>query len=102
MAPWWGGGYGYPRWPPTPVVDPAPWPHPIVDPAVFGGGVLQQRPTLGRVGPIGDPPPPDVSRFTISQLESTLHTINAEKARLTSMEAMVNQQIERLKKQGQG
>ncbi len=55
---------------------------------------------FGRIGHIGDPPPLDVSRLSISQLESSLHTINAEKARLNSMETMIKQQLETLKKQG--
>jgi len=55
---------------------------------------------LGRLRPVGgDPPPPDLSRLTIQQLEATIHTISAEKARLDAMEAMVNKQIETLKKQ---
>jgi hypothetical protein len=105
MAPWWGGGWGgwHPRWPPGTVVDPGPFPNPVVDPAPGGGGVFT-RPTggttFGRIGQIGDPPPPDVSRFTVAQLESSLHTINAEKARLSSMETMITQQLEKLKKQG--
>ncbi len=123
-APFPTGGYGgwgyYPRWPwpnpvvdpgpwahphwPHPVVDPGPWPHPIVDPAVFAQG-LQSRAAaataFGRIGHVGgDPPPPDVSRFSVQQLESSLHSINAEKARLTSMETMITQQLEKLKKQG--
>jgi hypothetical protein len=98
--PWWGGGWGRPRWPtpivdpgpfPTPVVDPAPWPNPIADPAVFARSAA----TLGRIGPLGgDPPPPDLSRFTAVQLETMLHSINAEKARLDAMEAMVKKQLE--------
>jgi hypothetical protein len=55
---------------------------------------------LGRLRPVGgDPPPPDLSRLSIQQLEATIHTISAEKARLDAMEAMVNKQIETLKKQ---
>ena len=113
-APWPGGGGGWhPRWPwpwpwPHPVSDPVPWPHPISDPAPgggFGGGVFTQGRagfgTIGgRIGPIGDPAPIDISRFTISQLESSLHSISAEKARLTAMETMLKQQMETLKKQG--
>lgn len=101
--PWWGGGWGRPRWPtpivdpgpfPTPVVDPAPWPNPIADPATFARSAA----TFGRIGPLGgDPPPPDISRFTAVQLETMLHSINAEKARLESMEAMVKKQLESLK-----
>jgi hypothetical protein len=98
------------RWP-HPIVDPAafasgpwghPWPTPIVDPAVFAGGAQSQAAaatTLARIGQVGDPPPVDVSRFTIPQLEATLHSINAEKARLASMETMVTQQLDKLKKQ---
>lgn len=117
-APWGGGGggWGYPRWPhpitdpgpwwprPHPVVDPAPWPTPVVDPAPW-----HFRPTaapatasaaFGRIGPIGDPPPIDVSRFSVVQLEAALHSINAEKARLSSMETLITQQLERVKKGG--
>ena len=110
-APWpWGGGWTRPRWPtpvvdpgpfPTPVVDPAPWPNPIVDPAVLAQANLAA--TLGRIRPVGgDPPPPDISRLTVSQLEATIHSISAEKARLDAMESMVNKQIETLKKQQPG
>ena len=105
-APWpyYPGGWGRP-WPspvvdpgpfPHPVVDPAPWRH-IVDPAVFAQSAAAQ---LGRFRPVGgDPPPPDLSRFSIQQLEATVHSIAAEKARLDAMEEMVNKQIETLKKQ---
>lgn len=112
------------RWPPNPVVDPTPWPHPvvdpvpwphpivdpvpwprpIVDPATFATMAAQSRAaattSFGRVGPIGDPPPIDVSRFSIAQLEATLHSINAEKARLTSLEALVTKQLDKLKAEG--
>jgi hypothetical protein len=54
---------------------------------------------MARVGHIGDPPPIDVSRFTVPQLEATLHSINAEKARLASIETMVTQQLDKLKGQ---
>jgi hypothetical protein len=119
-APWPGGGWGgyYPRPWPHPITDPAafaravvdpapwggggggggfhPWPHPIVDPAAWAS---RQAfiPSFGPTG--GDPPPPDISRFTAQQLESSLHSINAEKARLTSMEGMIKTQLETLKKQ---
>jgi hypothetical protein len=110
-APWPGGGWGgyhYPRWPwPHPIVDPVPWgPQTISDPAPWaGGGFAQPRQAfaasaLGRIGHIGDPAPIDISRFSVSQLESSLHSINAEKARLTSMETMIKGQLEKLKKQG--
>jgi hypothetical protein len=77
----------------------------VVDPVPWGGGVFtQNRPPastmFGRIGPIGDPAPIDIGRFSISQLESALHTINAEKARLTSMETMIKQQLDNAKKSG--
>lgn len=102
--PWggWGwpyGPWGRPRWP-TPVVDPGPFPNPVVDPAVFGQQATAA--TLGRIGKIGDPPPPDVGRFSQVQLETTLHSIAAEKARLDSMEQLVKNQLETLKKQQPG
>jgi len=99
-APWW----------PTPVVDPAPWwgggfprPRPIVDPAVFAGGAPGQAAaatTFARFGHIGDPPPIDLSRLNVSQLESALHSVNAEKARLASLETLINQHLERAKQPG--
>lgn len=104
----WGGwgGWGHTRWP-HPVVDPAAWPSTVSDPAPWGGGWGgwggYARPTVattfGRIGQVGDPPPIDVSRFSISQLESALHSINAEKARLNSMETMIRQQLDRVKQQ---
>ena len=106
-APWWpGGAWGHPRWPwPNPIVDPVPWPGPVVDPAPWGWGRVPidavTAVSLGRIGPTGgDPPPIDVSRMSAAQLEATLHSINAEKARLSSMETMIKQQMDKLKKQG--
>jgi len=98
-APWpYWGGWGWGRPYPHPVVDPAPWPSPVVDPAVFSQSLAAAA--LGRIRPVGgDPPPPDLSRLSIQQLEATIHTISAERARLDAMEAMVNKQIETLKKQ---
>lgn len=109
-APWpYWGGWGRPRWPnpiadpgpfPTPVVDPAPWPNPIADPAVFGQSLAAA--TLGRIGKIGDPPPPDIGRLSVVQLESALHSIAAERARLDSMEQMIKKQLETARKQQPG
>jgi hypothetical protein len=122
-APFPGGGrWGYYRWP-HPVVDPGPWPHPVVDPVpwwphpVVDPGPSWPHPVVdpaprqgfqtanaatafGRIGHIADPAPPDLSRLSVAQLEAALHSINAEKARLSSMEALVNQHLERAKKQG--
>jgi hypothetical protein len=85
------------------VVDPVPWPHPIADPApnwqaavLAGVGLPSAVASMGRVV---DPPPPDVGRFNAAQLESSLHSIAAEKARLAAMETMIKQQLEKLKKQ---
>ena len=109
-APWpYPGGWGRPRWPnpiadpgpfPGPVADPAPWPNPIADPAVFAQSLAAA--TLGRMGRVADPPPPDISRLTVVQLESALHSIAAERARLDSMEQMVKKQLEAAKKQQPG
>jgi hypothetical protein len=86
------------------VVDPAPWPSPVVDPAPWHGQFTQASlaATLGRIGHIGDPAPIDLSKFSLSQLEGTLHSIAAERARLDSMEAMVKKQLERAKQQDPG
>ena len=97
---------------PRPIVDPGPYGPPYygggyrggvlggfgpgVDPAAYANSILAR---VGHVGPIGDPPPPDVSRFSIAQLEGTLHSINAEKARLSSLEALVSKQLEKAKAQ---
>jgi len=112
-APFPGGGqWGYPRWPhpvvdplpwwPHPVVDPGPsWPRPVVDPAPRPGFQPANAATaFGRIGTVVDPAPPDLSRLSVAQLEAALHSINAEKARLSSMEALINQHLERAKKQG--
>lgn len=118
-APWWtGGGWGRPRWPwpPSPVVDPAPWPPQyITDPAPWPPFVSDPAPSpwtnvaanpaasamaFSRVGPIGDPAPFDYSTLSLGQLESSLHSINAERARLDSLEATIKQQIERAKQKG--
>ena len=67
------------------IVDPAgPW-------GGGGGGVIPVH------RPVGDPAPIDVSRFSAAQLQSSLHSINAEKARLTAMEGLVNQELEKRK-----
>jgi hypothetical protein len=72
---------------------------PITDPAGpwgggWGGGY---RPVHW---PIGDPAPVDYSRLPAPQLEATLHSIHAEKARLASLEAQVTQHLAKLKEKG--
>ena len=86
---------------------PIPWPIPIptvADPAPWGGGNLSSHTAastlFGRIGRIGDPPPTDVSRLSVSQLESALHTIAAERSRLDATEQMITQQLERARQQG--
>ena len=102
----WGGGWGR-GWPPSPVVDSAAFPHPVVDPAPWRSHIVdpavfaQSAVSLGHIGRIADPPPPDLSRLSVQQLEATIHTISAERARLDAMEEMVKKQIETLKKQQQ-
>lgn len=100
-APWAGGGvvvdpapypwrhypWRYPFPSPSPVADPAP------DPFTFAGGFTVRRPQFG---PIGDPPPIDISRLSAAQLQSTLHNINAERARLDGLEEMVQKQLDQL------
>ena len=116
-APWPGGGWGtFPiRWPwphpvvdpgptwPRPVVDPVPWPHPIADPATHWQAAALQGMALPRsvasIGRVVDPPPPDVSRYTAVQLEASLHSIAAERARLDALEGLIKKQLETLKKQ---
>jgi hypothetical protein len=102
----YGGGGWRPHWP-GPIVDKAAyarWPTAVVDPGPdpwgggWGGGHTAMP--FARIGHIGDPPGPDFSRFSISQLEGSLHSIHAERARLDSMETMIKQQLETLKKQG--
>jgi hypothetical protein len=70
----------------------------IVDPAgpLFGGGGGFRPPH----GPIGDPAPIDFSRFSAAQLQSSLHSINAEKTRLAAMEGLITQQLEKMKTKG--
>ena len=104
-SPWWGGYWPRP-WPmpvvdpgpfPRPIVDTAPWHSPVVDPAVFA----QSAATLaGRIGRVADPPPPDFSRLSVSQLETAIHSINAEKARLDSMGQMLQKQLDAAKQKG--
>jgi hypothetical protein len=113
----WGG-----HWPPRPfpivdpavyaaayryhspaIVDYAPWYWgPNVDPPVYAGAAQQTAATafFRRPGPIGDPPPIDVSSFSIEQLEAALHSINAEKARLNSVETMIRQRLEKKQREG--
>lgn len=89
--PWWGGGHHY-------ITDPAPWPNPIVDqaPTAENPRATAFAASFGRIGHIGDPAPIDVSRLSVAQLEVMLHTINAERSRLDSMETLIKQQHERL------
>jgi hypothetical protein len=102
--PPWGGTVSDPApWPGyfPPWRYPFPFPHPIADPAPFPFLSQMQGAMAARrfnIGPIGDPPPIDIGRFTVAQLESSLHTINAERARLDSMESMVKSRIAELKK----
>ena len=69
----------------------------IVDPAGPWGGGRGGVVGVGHHGPIGDPAPVDVSRFSAAQLQSSLHSINAEKTRLAAMEGLINQELEKRK-----
>ena len=88
---------------PGPVVDPAAYyyhrPGPVVDPAAYyhrPGGIVDPAP-FAKVGYVGDPPPIDVSRFSVVQLQAALHSIAAERARLDSMETLLKQQLDKVK-----
>lgn len=72
----------------VPIADPAP------DDVVrwIGAGRLNLAEILRRFKP-GDPAPIDISRFTKVQLESAMHSIAAERARLDSLESMVKEQM---------
>jgi hypothetical protein len=100
--PWWGGGWGGYRPLPVhwPIGDPAPVDYTRIyaDPPPWGGwgGWGGYRPPAH--GPIPDPAPVDYSRLPVEHLEATLHSINAEKARLASIEAQVTQHLEKAKK----
>jgi N-glycosylase/DNA lyase len=48
----------------------------------------------------GDPAVTDYTSVPVEHLETLLHSINAEKARLDSMETVITQQLEKRKKQG--
>jgi hypothetical protein len=70
-------------------------------PQVFDQATTQAAASaiLGRIGKVADPAPPDVTRLSVVQLESALHSIAAERARLDSMEQLVKKQLETAKKQ---
>lgn len=106
----WPYPYPFPHWPwPHPIVDKAThWPRVVVDqapttpsPDPWRAGGFAAASLAARIGKIGDPPPPDVSRLNMLQLEATLHSIAAEKARLDGLEKLVRGQMDRLKQQGQ-
>ena len=90
------------RYHPPYIVDPVPWAY--GDPSAAAGagqpGAAQATASFRRPGPVMDPPPIDVSRFTVEQLEAALHSISAEKSRLNSMETMVRQQLEKRQQEG--
>ncbi len=81
-----------------PVVDPAAFHRPVVDPAAFPPAASAAA--FAGIGPIGDPPPPDISRFSVAQLQASLHSIAAERARLDAMETLIKQQLDRAKQPG--
>ena len=82
---------------PSYIADPAPWPISYADPQPSPWALPAALPWVGHVG--GDPPPSDFSRFSVAQLEASLHTIAAEKSRLTAMEGMIKQLLEKQKQQ---
>ena len=84
------------HFPGGPIVDPGPFPGPFPWPQPWP----QPRP-LPIPWPLpwpGDPAPIDLSRFSGGQLDSMLHSINSERARLDSLEKMVKGSISAMKK----
>jgi hypothetical protein len=82
-ATWGGVGGGWHTFPGS-MVDLGQWPYPSPSPSPW---------------PMpGDALPPDLSRITPEQLETTLHSIAAERTRLDSMEAMIKKHLESAKK----
>ena len=90
------------HFPGGPIVDPGPfpWPQPWPQPRPLPIPWPQPRP-LPIPWPLpwpGDPAPIDLSRFSGGQLDSMLHSIHSERARLDSMEKMVKDSISAMKK----
>ena len=71
------------------VVDPAPDP--------WGGWFPRPRP-FPVPWPPGDPSPIDLSRLTRTQLEMTREMLKTEKFRIESMEKLLDEQIDALKR----
>jgi hypothetical protein len=107
-APWGGG-----RPPIGTIADPAPWTNIFQRPPVFQPPIgtiadpapwtnIFQRPPVFTppIGTIADPAPTDLGRFTLTQLESSLHTLAAERARLDATETMIKERIAALKQEG--
>lgn len=75
-----------------PVVDPAPfpWPRPWPQPLPM--------PWPWPIPQPGDPSPIDLGRLTVSQIESSLHAINSERARLDALESTLKAQLTKARK----
>lgn len=84
-----------------PQVDPAPWGPmpPIVDPGPWGPYPYPYPRPYPRPYPDPnpvDPSPIDFSRLTRVQLDTILHSINAEKIRLDALENQIKDEIKKI------
>ena len=83
------------------VVDPAPDPwggwFPRPSPFPFPFPFPQPQPRPIPIPQPGDPSPIDLSRLTISQLELSREMLKTERARLDSMEKLIDEQISALR-----
>jgi hypothetical protein len=86
------------------IVDPAPWDgvgggwHTLPSPMVDLAQLPNPSPSPSPWPMPGDALPPDLSRVTPEHLETTLHSIAAERARLDSMEEVIKQHLDSVKK----
>lgn len=73
----------------------------FVDPAPDDLANVRLKDLLATIpgGGITDPNPTDLSRLTLTELESRMHRVKAEMVRLSSFEDLLNKQIEKLKSQ---
>jgi hypothetical protein len=50
----------------------------------------------------GDPPPEDIARLTVAELEATLRTVSENSVRLRSIENLLNERLKELREQSSG
>jgi hypothetical protein len=57
---------------------------------------------IGRLLTGGDPPPEDIARLTVSELETTLRTVAEDVVRLSSIETLLRERLNELREQSSG